>query len=155
MDQERAIAMPGAAEFLNHVHSEGVAVFYITNRICDAASATDHTVAMLRKVHFPLAASQLLCRQNVNEPSTKSPRRAQVASTHRVLLLLGDDLNDFVAIPTRSPAGSTLGEERLRLVQANLDKWGTRWFMLPNPVYGSWERALGDSTKERLDALRP
>jgi acid phosphatase len=24
------------------------------------------------------------------------------------------------------------------------DYWGTRWIMLPNPMYGSWESALYD-----------
>jgi hypothetical protein len=39
--------------------------------------------------------------------------------------------------------------------------WGTRWFMIPNPIYGSWERAItgGSGTpceqqQKKLDALR-
>ena len=23
-------------------------------------------------------------------------------------------------------------------------EWGTKWFMLPNPMYGSWENSLYD-----------
>ena len=31
--------------------------------------------------------------------------------------------------------------------------WGTRWFMLPNPVYGNWDQILPKTVRERMDLL--
>jgi acid phosphatase len=50
-------------------------------------------------------------------------------------MLLGDDLNDFTFA-----AGKTK-DERDALVRRYADYWGVKWMILPNPVYGSWERA--------------
>lgn len=147
VDGAAALALPGAAEFLNHVHSQGVTPFYVTNRVCRADSPADPTVIVLKKLSFPFAPARLLCRASPGDSSNKSPRRSQVATTHRILLLLGDDLNDFVSAPTN--------DARQPLVDAHADRWGTRWFLLPNPMYGSWERAIGESVADKLKALRP
>ena len=32
--------------------------------------------------------------------------------------------------------------ERLKLAMTHADRWNRSWFLLPNPMYGSWERAL-------------
>ncbi len=51
-------------------------------------------------------------------------------------MLFGDDLNDFIS------AKGISQKERAQLVENNQDKWGRLWYVLPNPVYGSWENAL-------------
>ena len=58
----------------------------------------------------------------------KSPRRAFVAEHYRVLMLVGDDLGDFVAIARLSPA------EREALADRYADRWLERWVLLPNAV---------------------
>ena len=81
-----------------------------------------------------------------------------MAQTHRILLLIGDNFGDFLDGYRTSPAG------RLALMEKHRDKWGKQWIVLPNPMYGSWDRALygherGLSTSERqarkLGALDP
>jgi predicted secreted acid phosphatase len=67
--------------------------------------------------------------------SDKTVRRAHVARTHRILLLIGDDLGDFV------PADGTSAQRDARL-EPHAAAWGTRWIVIPNPMYGSWERAV-------------
>jgi acid phosphatase len=59
-----------------------------------------------------------------------------VAKTHRILLLVGDDMNDFVSTATLTP------EQRVTLARTHAVRWGQRWVLIPNPLYGSWERAL-------------
>ena len=146
-------AIPGAPEFLAHAKSRGVTVFYITNRDEDERAGT---MANLRKLGYPLEANveTLLLREN--KVSDKSPRRKKVADQYRVLLLAGDDFNDFANV-RRAP-----WEERDALLQKMKDWWGTRWFMLPNLMYGSWEHASigsGGTPCEQLDrkvkALKP
>jgi acid phosphatase len=139
--------LAGAKEFLDYADSKKVAIFYVTNRVCDAADLNDPTVTVLRRRQMPLVSERLLCKK---ETSNKSPRRAAVAAEHRVLLLLGDDLNDFV---TADAAAGGAGRDTL--AEAHRERWGRQWFLLPNPMYGSWERAIGFEVQKKRDALRP
>jgi acid phosphatase len=78
-----------------------------------------------------------------------------VASRYRVVAVLGDDLNDFVNAQGKS------SEERDALVRNNAHEWGTRWFILPNPIYGSWEDAIAgegspcEKLQRKIEALKP
>jgi predicted secreted acid phosphatase len=56
-----------------------------------------------------------------------------------VLMLVGDDLNDFVDVDGLTVNG------RDDVAARYGEYWGDGWYMLPNPTYGSWERALFDS----------
>jgi acid phosphatase len=123
--ERRAGLVPGALKFLLAAQAKGVEIFYITNRVCTAA-ADDPTLQMLKALHIPVRSNRLMCKTSVQDASDKSPRRAKVASYHRVLLLIGDDFNDFFG----------LGR--------------TRWFMVPNPTYGSWERSAGPDKVKTL-----
>jgi 5'-nucleotidase (lipoprotein e(P4) family) len=149
-----ATAIPGAAEFLAYAKSRGVTVFYVTNRDEDERPGT---LANLRKLGYPLddAGANLLLR-GADRNSDKSPRRQWVADRYRILLMAGDDLNDFANL-RRAP-----WKERDQFVTDKKDWWGTRWFMIPNPMYGSWERAAigsGGTPCEQLErkirALKP
>lgn len=144
VNEKRAGVVPGAVDFLKAAHSLGVAAFYITNRTC-STDANDPTRAVLDHWNIRVPSFRLLCRTDTGD---KSPRRAVVARTHRVLLVIGDDFNDFVT------AHAADLPSRDRLVETNQTFWGERWFMLSNPMYGSWERAVGMDTKAKIGALR-
>lgn len=152
--ESAARAVPGAAEFLAYAKSRGVTPFYITNRDFDPEHPG--TRRNLELLGFPLTADNLLMRGTREEwKSDKSGRRAHVASTHRVLLLVGDDLNDFVNARERSHA------EREAIMARTASWWGTRWFMLPNPMYGSWDSAAVpaggtpcEQLQKKIDSLR-
>ncbi len=88
----------------------------------------------------------------------KGTRRAEVARSFRVLMVVGDDLNDFVS------GARGARDTRQALVDRYQEFWGTRWFVLPNPAYGSWEgsllgfdRALAERERVRrkYDSLKP
>lgn len=140
--EKRSGLVPGAREFLLAAHAHGVTPFYVTNRVCDPAKIDDPTVTVLRTHYLPFRPERLLCK---TDSSDKSARRNLVAAGNRVLLLIGDDFNDFVSVP-REQAHV---EGRFNAVDAYSRYWGERWFMLPNPTYGSWERVYGS-----LDAKR-
>lgn len=145
--EERAGAVPGAIEFLKFAHARGVALFYVTNRDC-SSEAGDATRKQLEKLLVPLSnPSRLLCR--TGGLSDKSPRRAAVAGEYRILLLIGDDFGDFLTVPS----GQATVEARRRLFRTHVDYWGERWFMLPNPMYGSWERIIGEDVAAKRKAL--
>ena len=67
--------------------------------------------------------------------SAKATRRAAVAADFRVIMMFGDNFGDF----TDDIDGSI--DERLEVMDKYATYWGERWFMLPNPTYGSWESA--------------
>lgn len=144
VNERNAKALPGAVEFANHVASRGATIFYVTNR--DYPAEFEATVANLRAQGFPVAddASNVLLRgAPVASAREKGERRKYVARTHRVLVMLGDNLGDFLdGINTGVAA-------RRELMAPYAGWWGQRWFMLPNPSYGSWETAVfkdcGDS----------
>jgi acid phosphatase len=156
-----APAVPGARAFVEKARSLGVEIFYVTNR---RAKHEEATRLNLEAEGFPLSAERdtLLMRSEREEwDGNKSSRRRHVAATHRILLLVGDDMNDFLA-GTRGPGMGP--EERLARAEAFRELWGRRWIILPNPLYGSWQESLHGfredlSAKEKrrlqLRALRP
>jgi len=134
--QERATALPGALAFTRYAESKHVEVFYVTNRDAVTKPATLRT---LERLGFPLqhAAESIYCRGERPEwGSDKGSRREAIARRYRILLLIGDDLGDFFSGVRASP------EERHRLAATYASRWGERWIVLPNPMYGSWEAAL-------------
>jgi 5'-nucleotidase (lipoprotein e(P4) family) len=133
----------------------GVTLFYVTNRDADEEPAT---LRNLEALGFPVNSNPdtLLLRGKRPEwGSDKSSRRAFVAGTHRILLLIGDDINDFVAARDKTTA------ELDAIIDQTAAWWGTRWFVIPNPMYGTWERAVTGGTgtpceqlQRKVEALR-
>lgn len=137
VNERRAGALPGALEFARHAAERGVTIYFVTNR--DAPQEVAATIDNLRDLGFPVAedAANVLLRGDPRAPARdKGERRKLVGERHRVVLMLGDNLGDFLD-------GIDTGvAERQALTDRYADWWGTRWFMLPNPAYGSWESAV-------------
>lgn len=149
IQEKAAAAIPGAKAFTDYAVKKGVTVFFISNRTAAAEAATR---ANLEAQGFALDAKidTVLMRGERPEWATspKGPRRAHVAASYRILLLIGDDLGDFVVNAAGTP------EERRTRTAPNADWWGRRWIMLPNPTYGSWERAVIGADKDPVAARR-
>lgn len=148
--EENATAIPGALGFAKEVEERGVRIFYVSNRTHDVEDSTRRN---LRKLGFqvdPDGANILSKGERAEWRSDKRSRREFVARTHRILLVVGDDLNDFVSGTEISP------EERVALARRYQQHWGVKWVLIPNPVYGRWERSLYgfDKGLPRADILR-
>ena len=140
VNEGRERAVPGAVAFAQAAARLGARVVYLTNR---TGAEEAPTVASLRRLGFPAADSgAVLTRGERAEwaAADKGARRAFVTATHRVVLYVGDNLGDFVSGEAAPVAA------RDALVAPYEAYWGTRWFMLPNPTYGSWEGALTRGT---------
>ncbi|RAJ04040.1 5'-nucleotidase (lipoprotein e(P4) family) [Chitinophaga skermanii] len=124
--------VPGALAFLQYAKSKGVEVFYITNRLEAERSAT---LKELVRYNFPNAESKNL--QMKTTASGKEPRREHVANTHDIVLLLGDNLSDFDRLFDKQTI-----DKRNADVIANRAKFGERFIVLPNAMYGDWEGGL-------------
>lgn len=137
--EARAAAIPGALEFARLAARNGVTVFYLSNRAQDLGEVT---LANLRKVGFPIEGDHVFlglgtfvdgCEQNGSE---KGCRRELISRTHRVLMQIGDQIGDLIDVEANTLQG------RRDAMAPYLDWIGERWFVLPNPTYGSWESAL-------------
>ena len=149
VEERRASAVPGALAFTRYAAERGITVFYVTNRTRAEEAATRENLAALG---FPLQAraDTVLTRGERSEwtSSNKAARRAHVAREFRILLLIGDDLGDFV------PDASGTPQQRRARAQVYADRWGRDWIVLPNPAYGSWERALVGASRDPAAAKR-
>ncbi len=137
-EMRKAKAIPGAVDFLNYAVSRGVKVFFVSNRDEVQKQAT---IDNLIKAGFrDVAAANVLLRQkdaSGNNISTKTPRREEISRNHRIVLLMGDNLDDFSDVFERKSVADRFAE-----VDRFKHEWGKRWIVLPNAMYGTWENAI-------------
>ena len=140
--RKQAKALPGAVEFTQFAKRNSVEVFYISNR---RVQDLDATIANLRKQGFAFADSaHVLLRDRTGD---KTERRQQVSANHHVILYIGDNMGDFDEVYNKASAkyDSTAIWRDSRL-------WGSRYIVMPNPMYGTWEYTLFPQGK-KLTAL--
>ena len=133
--QSTAPAIPGAKGFIDHAIRQGVAVIFISAR---REALRDCTTNNLRALGLPLPGQERLLLNDGTPSSSKTQQRASIASQYRILLLVGDNLNDFVSGSKSDP------DTRRALVNEYASRWGREWIILPNPMYGNWEASLYD-----------
>ena len=156
VSEAKAPAIPGAVDFAQAAAAKGVTVFFVTNR---RGAEREGTFQNLQKVGFNLPAdgSTLLtvADQNPTTTNDKSIRRRYIAAHYRIILLVGDALGDFI------DSDSLSTQKRNELARQHDADWGLRWIILPNSMYGAWERSLTsakDRTTEKirlLDTAKP
>jgi 5'-nucleotidase (lipoprotein e(P4) family) len=124
--------LPGAVAFTRRAHELGGRVAIVTNR--DEAQCPP-TRDNLRAVG--VAADVVLCKP-AEGSGDKNPRFQAVAAGTaaagvpplQVLMWVGDNIQDFPGL-----------SQDIRFAEESaLAEFGVKYFLLPNPMYGSWER---------------
>ncbi len=148
--------LPGALEFVKYAQSKQVDVFYITNRDDNDRKST---LLNLQKAGFPFSTDDhLLTKSDLSastgNTSSKAGRRAKVSEKHEIILLIGDNLNDFSEIFEDRKTNDGKAS-----VNNNRELFGQKFIVLPNPMYGAWEKPLYDyrdglSEKEKTQLLK-
>ena len=131
--QGKSQAMPGAVEFLNEVHKQGVEIFYVSNRY--APVNLDVTIQNFKELGFPSVDKDHVLL--FEKDSDKQPRFDMIAKKYYVVVYMGDNAGDF-PIGTK---GKTLAE-RNAIIDDHKEDFGTTFIVFPNPAYGSWVSAL-------------
>jgi len=137
----KASAIVGSVDFIKFAESKGIEIFYITNRLCNPNDSIkcpeqDYTIANLKKLGIETDDYHVLLRNEYkNWTGNKQIRRSILIEQYRILMLIGDDLNDFV-----DNAIELTYDDKYKLFINHYDYWGSKWFMLPNPKYGSWNK---------------
>lgn len=137
-----ARALPGAVHFVELAQRLGIEVFFISNRATDLDTVT---IKNLQEQGFKIKDTNhflglgTLVPQCESVGTEKGCRRILVGRTHRVIMQFGDQLGDFMEV-----LNNTVNARQTE-VKPYLSWIGQRWFVLPNPMYGSWESALIDN----------
>ncbi len=145
-DRAEAGVVPGAVEFLTYASRRGVRVFYITNRHQPEKTGT---ISNLKKLGFPGVSEETVMIREQDTTASKESRRQTVAMRYRVVLLAGDNLNDF----TDHFAGKSIADRKAQ-VDRERSEFGSRFIVVPNPMYGDWESAIYGYRSNLTDAER-
>ena len=141
-----ARALPGAVELVEHVRQQGAELYFITNRHERYREATLETLRTAGLVEEENNGERLLMRgQRPDWTRDKTSRRELVAQSHSVVLVMGNDLNDFVDCAELDPPA------RHALLAQHGDRFGRDWIMIPSPNWGSWLEALHDHRNDLDD----
>lgn len=131
-EKSSAKALPGSLEFFKYAAGKGVEIFYISNRSRELSAVT---IKNLANAGFPMADS-LHCIFK-DKTSSKEERRMQVKSHYDLIMLIGDNLNDFSNVFENKDI-----KARFQSTDSLQGKFGDEFIVLPNPMYGDWENAI-------------
>ncbi|MGB5247552.1 MAG: HAD family acid phosphatase [Woeseia sp.] len=146
----KARAIPGVADFAKAARALGVELFFVTNRPCMADEASGDpcpqravTTQDIVEAGIPVSEDRvMLSFQQPGWNKEKKNRRDVIARDYRVIMLMGDDLGDFIACSrsravTPCETGASVASRSAATLKYR-DYWGNGWYILPNPMHGSW-----------------
>ena len=152
-DEHISDPVPGVMEFVTAARAASVDVFFVTNRPCrpvdssvDPCPQRKSAIRDIGELGIDTDAAHVLLSEERGWDRAKIARRDHIAKTHRIIMLFGDDLGDFVPCvrtklygPCTEPATKA---NRTSLVRENSRYWGKGWYILPGPMHGSWTSQL-------------
>lgn len=132
--QENALATPGAVEFTQFCQSVEINVIYLSNRL---VGELEPTLRNMEKLGFAYVKPENFFLKD--STSAKEPRRLEVSEKFDIILLLGDNLNDFAEVFENR--GDDWG---VATTNQFCEEFGRRFIAFPNPMYGEWEKNIYD-----------
>lgn len=145
-----ATPTPGINAYAAQAKQYDVSLFFITNRECmpdaernDPCPQKDVVIGDLLEAGLPAATDNVfLASERPGWDREKVARYDWIAENYRVIQLIGDDLSDFIPCVRRRPiepctVGGTIGN-RFEAAAEYDRYWGAGWYILPNPMHGSW-----------------
>ncbi len=129
-ERREARALPGAVDFLKKVRALGGIIAIVTNRRTNQRKDTI-SVFQSRGILYDMA----LFRKDTGEKEARweSIRNGKAAPNLKkleIVMWIGDNIEDF---PGLTQALRFEGPEKF-------GEFGKKYFVLPNPMYGSWEK---------------
>ncbi len=147
---DTATAIPGAAEFAKLAREQGVELFFVSNRPCEDIPGVDGacpmeaaTIQDLVETGIPADTDNvMLANEQVDWDREKVVRRNLIGQDYRIIMLIGDDLGDFIPCVREKvyepcDSGATAASRRNK-TELYGSYWGAGWYVLPNPMHGSW-----------------
>ncbi len=155
---QQAGSIAGAVVFINYIQNQGIEVIFISNRECrkrDNASSLcpqeADTIENLNTIGITGITEKnvLLKHEYMDWGSEKKSRREYIVEKYRVLMIFGDDLGDFIPGVKKE----ITPEKRKETAAIYNHNWGTKWFIISNPMYGSWRQILKTPRHRYLQGL--
>ena len=180
VSEKASRTVPGAVEFLKKVQKMGVTPIYISNR---TKGMEPSTIKVLKRAGLDMSgiekrvrlryvdkleakrhAEALLVSEGISADSPegiatiegegeKEARRREIRQNYDVLAYFGDVYGDFEPFVKMAKSNKRHFEQRQASAEANKAKWGSVWFILPNPMYGSWGLGQAIPPKEVNSSL--
>ena len=145
VNESNASAVEGVYEFLHYANDSDVKIFYVTNRL---ESFREPTIKNLKRLGLPFDDNKNTLLMRVDENvRDKTERRRNIADDYRIVLLVGDQLTDFIS----TKEAYVFHSDRKKLAKKYSDMWGSKWFMITNPTYGRWELSIYDKMPKSED----
>jgi 5'-nucleotidase (lipoprotein e(P4) family) len=132
-EMRKAKAVPGSVEFVRYAVSKGVKVYFASNRDDVQEQAT---IDNLKSVGFPDVSTENVMLR-VGGQSSKEPRRELIMQKYRIVMSIGDNLDDHSQAFERKSVADRFAE-----TDKAKDLFGKRYIMLPGVMYGTWESAI-------------
>ena len=145
VNESKANAVEGVYDFLHYANDKEVEIFYLTNRL---ESYRAPTIENLINLGLPFKNDNMLLMRKEENSRDKTERRKQVADKNRVILIIGDQLTDFIS----TKEAYVFHTDRKKLAKKYSDMWGSKWFMITNPTYGRWELSIYENMPESEEA---
>ncbi|MGI9372495.1 MAG: 5'-nucleotidase, lipoprotein e(P4) family [Hyphomicrobiales bacterium] len=141
---QKSTAIPGAVDFITQARAQNVAVYFVSAR---SAAQLECTIKSLNRLGVSISAPKK--EIILTDGADKAQHRREISKFHRVILLIGDNLDDFV------DGSRASAQQRRQIARQYQEFWGKSWIILPNPMYGHWEAAhfahdYGLSREEKL-----
>ena len=145
VNESKATAVEGVYEFLHYANDNNVKIFYVTNRL---ETFREPTIKNLKRLGLPFDDNKNTLLMRVDENvRDKTERRRNIADDYRIVLLVGDQLTDFIS----TKEAYVFHSDRKKLAKKYSDMWGSKWFMITNPTYGRWELSIYDQMPKSED----
>tara|TARA_B100001173_G_scaffold1908_1_gene1743 strand:+ start:352 stop:969 length:618 start_codon:yes stop_codon:yes gene_type:complete len=133
VNKKTATAIPGSLDFFKYAESKGVEIIYLSNRRIENYEPTKENLITLG---FPFDDStKMLLR---TDSSDKYERRKSIYDQN-IIMFIGDNLGDF-----DSAFFDKSNEERWEISKNLKEKFGDQFILIPNLIYGDWERGFNN-----------
>ena len=148
--EHTAQPVPGVIEFVHAARDAGVTIFFLTNRPCEQYEGEDEFCPQKQTVIKGLAELGIAAEPKFVSLADERPdwkreklvRREHIGENYRIIMVIGDDLGDFVpcarkkvVAPCTEPGTRA---SRTAALDTYAEYWGHGWYILPNPMHGSW-----------------
>jgi len=142
------IPSPGSNDFLEYANRNNVDIFYVTSR--DQGEPTWELAKQnILAMGFPLKDDAHLTV--LTDTSNKETRQNEIIKNYNVVVLLGDNLNDF----KRKYYIKGDVDGRIAKMEEDKDLFGSKYILFPNPTDGHWLAAIfGESEPEATQENR-
>lgn len=149
----KAAAMPGAVEMVNGLRAAGITVIVNTNRGAANAKGSEDTLRAAGLGDYKHGETLFLMGDDA-DGSSKDGRRAIIAARYCVIAMGGDQLGDFSqqfndkTLPAAARTALATGPATRTL-------WDKGWFLLPNAIYGPWQKLNWDDIFSTANKWEP